>query len=211
MSEGQTPAEGRPSSGPVRRALAFVVDVVAAGLVGAGGVLCAWYATGTDPREALGDGATAVYLGVVWVVALAAYLGLLGMRAPGKRLLGVGRAEPARPLGQGRPARVREREPGQAAEAAPSPLVRLVASQIGELGAAEVDSVRRFVEGRGQLGAEARRDLARRLAESLRRQIPALSPADCPDEEVLLGVVYAALRLRRADGSSPSGSPRPTA
>lgn len=182
--------------GLVRRALAFAVDAMMAGALGVGGVACAWFLTGTDPWRAVADPAAQVYLVGVWAVALGAYLLVLRGNTAGRSLLR--RKQPAAAGAEGR---WHHHPHGQVSvtqgrtEGA-NPLVRQVAAQLAVLSAAEMDSVRRFVEGREQLTAEARAGLARRLADGLRAKLPVLSPADCPDDGVLVDVVYAALKVQ---------------
>jgi hypothetical protein len=77
---------------------------------------------------------------------------------------------------------------------------------VGELSPADADSVRRYAEGRTDLPAGARQEIARRLADGLWPRFPSLSPKECPDPDVFLSVIYAALVAHRR-GDRPLSAP----
>jgi uncharacterized RDD family membrane protein YckC len=85
-----------------------------------------------------------------------------------------------------------------------SPVVRRALAHIGDLSPAEADSVRRYVQGRSGLSASSRRELARRLSDGLWPRFPSLSPRECPDPDVFLSVIYAALSTSRPGAHHPS-------
>lgn len=76
-------------------------------------------------------------------------------------------------------------------------VLRVVRAGVRTVSREEEKTIRRFLERRYDLAPDARRRLATRLADALRRRFPGLDATRMPNPEVLLEVIVRALDERR--------------